>query len=662
MKTIACSMGVCAFALVGAVAFAGPENAVKDALAAPALKDVRLAGRAGESADACIRARAYSDWGRGALYEECVNAFRTHWDDEGGRSMWQNEYWGKTMLCFAGAVGYTQDASLKAWVLERTHAFLKEFQKPNGYLSTYAKEDFLRKNPESPDAKQHWCFNIWGQKYTLWGLVDIYRYTGDPGALDGAVKMADHLIAQLKRLNLTIDRTGSWNGISSMSILRPMLELYRFTGKPEHLALCRDIVRAMDAEKTSPTTLIRDAFRKEKIHTWYPEPGFWAKAYEIQSCLEGLVDYYRLTGEKRTLDAVLAFYGHLEREEINPMLSAGHFDHFWGGGSHRNGMTELCDVTHWIRLNRELLLVTGEAKYADRIEEAFYNAFLAGVTRDGRWGAHIVRSHGTRHLWAPPQPGMFHHQCCPDNMMRTYFDVADSVAAIGSDGALAVLLYADAKAVLKDVEVAISGGYPYADAPVTVNVRRATAGKVKFRIPRWSKNFSVNGVAATAANGWYVADAPAGESAWSLAFDLSPRVLPCTANGAPMVHAAPQGHSITDVAAYTVHFFEWYTPEMRGLERVEPALRVMRGPLVLAKGRLAGTSRVRTLTSLPYENGGDGWKATLKPLPKSVETAGVPQAWTLTLARGVEELTVPVADYASLSNLDDPSNWFSLWF
>ena len=68
------------------------------------------------------------------MYEECVNALRTHYDDQVCASWWQNEYWGKTMLC-------------------------------------YAKEDFLRKNPEDPDAKKHWCFNIWGQKYTLWALA-----------------------------------------------------------------------------------------------------------------------------------------------------------------------------------------------------------------------------------------------------------------------------------------------------------------------------------------------------------------------------------------------------------------------------------------------------------------------------------------------------------
>ena len=633
-----------------------------DAFQTPGLSAVRLSGRAGESADTCIRARAYSDWARGEMYEECVNAFRTHYDDQGSASWWQNEYWGKTMLCYAEAAKYTQDPALKAWIVEKTHAFLKEFQKPNGYLSTYAKEDFLRKNPESPDAKTHWCFNIWGQKYTLWALVDIHAATGDKTALDGAVKLLDHLIAQLKRLNLTIDKTGSWNGVSSMSILRPVLELHRIAGKAEYRALADEIVRAMDREPYGPGSLIHNAFRKEMIHTWYPEPGFWAKAYEIQSCLEGLVDYYRLTGEKRVLDAVLAFYGHLEREEMNPMKSAGHFDHFWHAADQLNGMTELCDVTHWIRLNRELLLVTGDAKYADRIDEAFHNAFLAGVTRDGRWGAHIVRSHGSRHFWAPPQTGMFHHQCCPDNMMRTYFDFADSIGGLSGDGTLWVALYSDATAKLPGATLSISGGYPYADTPVVVSVTRATAGKVRFRVPAWSKTFTVNGQARTAEKGWCTVEAPAGASAWTLGFDMSARVVPWTRTHGKRVPPSPSAHSLTDVGGYTVHFMEWYSPEMVGLCRNYPGVQVMRGPLVLAKGRLAGTAKADTFFSFARENGMNGWTAKLNPLPAGTGTAGVPRAWSLTMKRGVEERTVPVSDYASLSNIDDPTNWFSLWF
>ena len=587
-----------------------------------------------------------------------MNSFRTHWDDTNPDGPgWQNEYWGKTMLCFAGAVAYTRDPALKGWVLDRAHEFIAEFQLPNGYLSTYSREDFLRNNPENPDARQHWCFNVWGRKYTLWALLELHKATGDADCLAAAVKMADHLVAQLKRLGLTLDQTGAWHGLSSMSVLRPLLELHRLTGTDRSLRLAHDIVRAMDAEPATPASLIRNAFREEPIVTWFPLPTFWAKAYEILSCLEGLVEYYRVTGEKSVLDAVLAWHGHLTREELNPMGSAGYFDHFLNAAAHVNGMTELCDVTHWIRFNRELLLLTGDPRYADFIEEAFLNAFLAGVSRDGRWGAHIVRSHGTRHLSAPAQTGMQLHQCCPDNMMRTYFDYAGSQVARAADGALCVLLYTDGIASIGDDSVEISGGYPWADGPVTVKVTLAAAGKVRFRIPHWCKTVEIIGAARE--SGWLEVEGKAGDNAWLLRFDMAPRLVEWTGREEPIPPSPQSGNE--NIPEYTVHFMEWYTPEMAGLSRRKPAMRILRGPLILAKGRLAGTSREETLSDATLR--GDGWRAAaLRPAARTTANAGVVQPWTLVLEHDGKTRNIPVADFASVSDLDDPENWFSLWF
>ena len=642
-----------------AVAVAGVE--ARDVYCYPKAGAVQLRGRAGQAADACIRTRADSDWARGPMYEETVNAFRTHWDDLKSKSGWQNEYWGKTMLCFAGAATYTGDAGLQAWMLEKTHAFLKEFQKPNGYLSTYYHEDYLRANPESKDGEQHWCHNIWGRKYTFWALIELYKTTGDAASLAAARKMADHLIAQLARLGVPLDRTGSWHGISSMSLLRPLLDLYRITQHPPYRKLADDIVAAMAAEKADPGALLYNAHKKEKICDWYPAPGFWAKSYEILSCLEGLADYYRLTGNEKVLEGVLAFHRHLLAEEMNPMGCVGFFDHFLHAAARVNGMVELCDVVHWIRLNRELFALTGEARYMDLIEEAFYNGFLAGVTRDGRWGAHIIRSHGTRHLFAPPQTGMTEHQCCPDNMMRTYFDWAESLAAVSKEGTLAMLQYCDGEIRLDEASIRVRGGYPWADGPVTITVESAKARTMRLRVPAWSKTFRVNGEMRAHKNGWCDVAVPSGKSTWTLAFDLSPRIVRWTARGEALPPSPKVSKSSTNIGQYAVHFMEWYTPEMRGLSRTEGAVRILRGPLVLAKGRLAGTSRDETLNATTIRDG--NWTVSMRRAAEQAENTGVENVWLLALTGPHETVkVVPVSDYASLSNIDDPANWFSLWF
>ncbi|MDE3274905.1 MAG: glycoside hydrolase family 127 protein, partial [Verrucomicrobiota bacterium] len=422
--------------LTGAIAlsatvFAADDVVVKDVCTPTETSSVRVGGKPGLLIDSSIDVRAYSDWARTTVYEEAANAFATHWDDaEPGRAGWQNEYWGKTMLSYAGAIAYTRDPELTKWALDRVHEFVAKYQQSNGYLSTY-REDNIGVRTKEANPHKTWNFNTWGRKYTLWALVEMYRATGDDACLDAAEKLADHLCAQLKRLNVGIEWTGSWAGLSAMTILKPILLLNRERPKAEYRALADHIVSVTDREGADAIdmNLIRLALSDKPVHTWFGDRAMYlAKAYELQSFFEGVAEQYRVTGEPRLLAAVKAFHRHLVDDELNGMRSVGYFDHFLNARKRVNAMTELCDVTHWIRLNRELYLLTGETAYLDCIEEAFYNAFLAGVSPDGSWGAHIVRGHGTRHLAAPPQTGMRHHQCCPDNMMRTYFDWAATVA------------------------------------------------------------------------------------------------------------------------------------------------------------------------------------------------------------------------------------------
>ena len=200
---------------------------------------------------------------------------------------------------------------------------------------------------------------------------------------------------------------------------------------------------------------------------------------------------------------------------------------------------------------------------------------------------------------------------------------------------------------------------------MTVKATLVSPCKVRFRVPQWSGSAGSLPAVSQAGSlrsqgGWIEVDAHAGENAWLLRFDLSPRLVEWTASAAEDLPPSPQeGHD--EMPEYTVHFMEWYTPEMAGLCCREPAARVLRGPLVLAKGRLAGTSHEETLFAPTLR--GEGWRAVaLRPATRTAANAGVPQPWPLVLERGGETREIPVADFATVSNLDDPANWFSLWF
>ena len=541
--------------------------------------NVRLGGRPGELMQKAMQQRVFSEAARTAIYDEAENAFATHWDSS--HCGWQNEYWGKTMLSVAGAIESTGDKELAGWALAKTHAFLNKFQRADGYLSTYEDSSYLRTKPESKDPNDHWCHNIWGQKYTLWGLLELHRVTGDKTCLDAAEKMADHIVANLRKLDKNLEDTGSWCGISSLSILKPLLQLYRLRPKAEYRALAKHAVRATDVEggEMPAQNVIHDALSDVKIKDWYENPYILAKSYEIMSYFEGVADYHRLTGDTRTLAAVKAFYGHLVREELNAMRSVGYFDHFLFARSHVNGMVELCDVVHWIRLNRELYLLTGKTEHLDRIEEAFYNAFLAGVAPEGDWGAHIIRSHGTRHLAAPEQTGMKLHQCCPDNMLRTFYDWSDMVADVAKDGAWEVNFYSDADIVLPGARMELRGNYPVSET-FRLRVVAEKDGKLRLRVPYWTNEIVVDGKMLKPSSGRIEIPLAVGERTLAIVLNMPPRVIDSEAP------------DFEEIGSYTKRFMSWYTPEMEGLARRTPAAQVMRGPLVLAKGRVVGSSRM----------------------------------------------------------------------
>ena len=105
--------------LCGAIIAATTCAAFGDVLTPAAPGDVKVLGRPGELFESSLNARVFSAYAQGAVYDEAENAFATHWDDSDGRVGWLDEYWGKTMLCYAGAVKYTHDAKLGEWCVQK---------------------------------------------------------------------------------------------------------------------------------------------------------------------------------------------------------------------------------------------------------------------------------------------------------------------------------------------------------------------------------------------------------------------------------------------------------------------------------------------------------------------------------------------------------------
>ena len=630
-----------AVAALSCAAFAG---ASPDAMRGPALKDVRLEGWLGEKMDRFISRRLVDPFMREQIFDEARQTFEFRDDDEakvGG--LWRGEFWGKEMLSSARVAEYLQDAEFRAFLGEECHRLMK-FQDADGYLGSYEDKDFIAiRDPKACQAKMGWLpnWNLWNRKYTIWGMFMAYKATGDKTILASVEAQMNNWIDMVHNSGVPMCDLGtsSFHGMPPMSILKPLLIIYEETGNKKYLGFASEMLPFWDRADGRCPNFFRNAASGKALHTWYPEPQKWAKSYEMMSCLDGLLEYYRVTGERRCLDAVVQIRDLLEKYESNPLGGVGFVDKFIGAASRPNGASEICDAIHWMRLNVDLFLITGEDKYMDSVEKCYYNNFFAGVDRDGLFAAFAVRANARHeHKIAC---GYAYSHCCLNNVPRSFMDFASTVVTVGKEGTFHVNQFEDATVTLDGVKFTIRGGYPV-EGKVTVEVS-GSPRKIVFRKPSWCPRMDV-----AAKDGVYTID-----------FDMNPRLVASAQVPNPQDASTLEA---TDEWAENRNTLAWQKDvglDVRKAYRKKPAVALWNGPLLLAKSRRLGMNDVQLEDSSSVI--GKGYRPILTP----IKSDRVMAAWDVRLVKeGEPDVTARVCDFQSAADarLGDDFTWFSIWF
>ena len=632
-----------ATAVVSFAALASAD-AVKDSMRSPELRDVRLEGWLGAKMDRFIERRLVDPFMRGQIFDEARQTFEFRDDDVakvGG--LWRGEFWGKEMLSSARVADYLQNPEFTAFLREECHRLMK-FQDADGYLGSYADKDFVHvRDPEACMKKMGWLpnWNLWNRKYAIWGMLMAYKITGDRKILASVEAQMDHWIGSVRRSGVPVCDTGTvvMKGMPPMSILKPLLMVYRETGRKEYLDFATEMLPYWDRADGQCPNFFRNAESGKALHTWYPNPQKWAKSYEMMSCLDGILEYYRVTGEKRCLDAVAKIRDLLDKYESNPLGGIGFVDKFIGAASLPNAASEICDAIHWMRLNIDLYQITGEDKYLDSVERCWYNNFFAGVDRDGLFGSFAVRGNARHeHKIAC---GYAYSHCCLNNMPRTFMDFASTVVTVDAKGVFHVNQYQDATVTLDGVKFTIRGGYPV-ESKVTVTVSNPSE-KVVFRKPSWCPKMDVS-----ESSGIY-----------TISFDMNPRLVAAAQVENPQDAA---GREAAEKWAEKRNTFAWQKDvalDVRRQYRKTPALALWNGPLLLAKSRRLGmnTEQLEDASTVI----GKGYR----PVLTRIESDRVMAAWDVRLVKeGEPDITAKVCDFQSAADarLGDNFTWFSIWF
>ncbi len=419
------------------------------------------------------------------------------------RRAWRGEYWGKMMRGACFTYEYTKNEELYDTLVE-TVKDLMTTQDDMGRITTYTVETEF-------DGWDIWC-----RKYVLLGFQYFLDICKDNALREDVIscmcRHADYIMSKVGRpeegkKNIT-DCTRNWLGLNSSSILEPYVRLYVLTGEQKYFDYAQYIV---DNGGISEGNIFELAYEDKVMPYQYPTN----KAYEMMSCFEGLLEFYRVTKNEKYKTSVVNFARRVLETDITIIGCSGCTHELFDFSAKRQTVTdydyimqETCVTVTWMKFCHQVLCITGESTFADALEISTYNAMLGSVNHYNSkmlsgmpFDSYIPLFMSTRSR----STGGFQHM---ENNTSNY----GCCACIGSAGTalmgLASVMQAengvyfnlyvpgtvDAKTPSgTKIKLKVDTKYP-ADSKIDIYVKGATGEEeftLNFRIPDWCKNPSM---------------------------------------------------------------------------------------------------------------------------------------------------------------------------
>lgn len=515
---------------------------------------------------------------------------------------WKGEYWGKMMRGATFVYAYTRNPALYA-ILRNSVEDMMSTMEESGRISSY------------PADKEFRGWDVWCRKYVLLGLQYFMEICPEEELKARIVASLEAQVTYIMNKvgsgegKIAITKTASvWKGLASSSLLEPVVRLYALTKKQQYLDFAQHII---DAGGTSVANIFKLAYEDKTDPYQYPI----TKAYEMISCFEGLLEYYRATGIEQYKTTVLNFARRLAKTDITIIGSAGctheYFDHAAArqtDTAYQGIMQETCVTVTWMKFCMQVLAVSGEVEFADCFEQALYNAYLGAVNTEQNVDelvlekkpdaileplpfdsyASLLPNTRGRGIGGLQHMSDRHYYGCCACIGAAGIGMVNKVAAMLTEKGLALNLYENGTIETvapsgRPVKLTMDTAYPaQGRVAITVDTEAAEAFEIALRVPNWSKRtvLSVNGEVVEAAPGYVAIN-----RVWNtgdtvvLELDMRTEVLRPVSNPRDVIFV-----DIIWAENYVASRVVEETPEAK----YHVALR--RGPLVLARdARLDGT-------------------------------------------------------------------------
>ena len=308
------------------------------------------------------------------LWARFVNQFKE--EDADFDRGWRGEYWGKMMRGACFVYSYTKHEELYKILTDTVEDMIGSADE-DGRISSYAR------------FHEFDGWDMWERKYVLLGMQYFLEICEDNTFVERIIKsmcgQRDYIMSKIgdsdDKIQITA-ATRNWRGLNSVSILEPVVRLYSLTKEQKYLDFAEYIVSTGGADVVNIFEL---AYKNEFYPYQYPV----TKAYEMTSCFEGLLEYYRIKGEDWHKTAVINFADKILESDFTVIGCCGctHelFDHSTvrqTNTTNGNIMQETCVTVTLMKLFYQLTLLTGDSKYVDAFEISLYNAYMGSINTE----------------------------------------------------------------------------------------------------------------------------------------------------------------------------------------------------------------------------------------------------------------------------------------
>lgn len=403
---------------------------------------------------------------------------------------WDGEHFGKWLHAASMSWANSGDEKLHAKIKSAVTELIR-CQEADGYLGTYLSDEQIavaeKQQPKNtkpqPKFIKRWTeWDVWSHKYNLLGLLTWVRLSGDQSAMTPCRKMGDLLCNTFGDELGKIDFMKQSPFEGQVTVLEPMVMLYRMTGEPRYRDFCLYLLKCLAAKPKQLVTTLIEQKRVDKVYAKH--------AYTMLSAINGLLEWYRITGDKDLLTAAVNAWEDIaaKRLYITGAISNRETFHDDFDLPNNNHVGETCATVSWLQFNEQLLRLTGEARYAQEIERTAYNQLCSAQSPDGKAWTYYVGLVGTK-AYSTNFTGF----CCLSSGPRGPVSLPTCAITTDVDGVV-VNLYDQGYAQLNlrngtSVALNLATNFPAGEnIAIDINPKKSATFSVKLRIPTWCAN------------------------------------------------------------------------------------------------------------------------------------------------------------------------------